>query len=318
MNASTDREIVTPDEALRRIRLGASDPLHVDGVLKLDGYEGAELPSGLSCFDLQAIGTALRVLPDDIAITNRLVVDESELLERLPAGLAVGSVRARRCPSLTALPEGLDTWFLDLEGSTRFHRWPEHATVHRGRVSLRNCLSVQSLPPWFERLASLNLAGCFDLRVIPDGFTVSQWVDVGGTRITELPSSLKGCRIHWRGVTVPERIAFEPETLTAAEITSESNAELRRVMIERMGYDRFAAEAGASVLDEDTDPGGMRQLLRVELADDEPLVGLRCSCPSTGNEYLLRVPPSTTSCHQAAAWLAGYDDPADYAPIIET
>jgi len=317
-SSSDNRETVTGDQALDRIRAGAQDPIRVNDVLDLRGFDGSELPSGLSCFDLLAVGSSLRALPDDLVVTNRLRVDQSPHLEQLPTGLTVGSLSARRCPSLTALPEGLDTWFLDLEGSDRFHQWPEQATVHRGQVSLRNCLSVQSLPPWFDRLASLNLAGCFDLRVIPDGLTVSQWVDVGGTRIQQLPDSLHGCRIHWRGVTVPPRIAFEPDSLTAAEVTQEPNAEIRRVMIERMGYDRFAREAGAKVLHEDTDPGGQRQLLSVELEEDETLVGLRCFCPSTGNGYLLRVPPDTKTCHQAAAWLAGFDDPADYHPLIET
>ena len=90
------------------------------------------------------------------------------------------------------------------------------------------------------------------------------------------------------------------------------------MLIERIGYLAFARQAGAKVLDEDRDPGGPRQLLRIELAGDEDLVGLACSCPSTGRQYLLRVPPSTESCHQAAAWLAGFDDPNRYHPDIET
>lgn len=41
-------------------------------------------------------------------------------------------------------------------------------------------------------------------------------------------------------------------------------------------------------------------------------------CPSTGRRYLIRVPPNTRTCHQAAAWIAGFDDPRKYNPIIET
>ena len=77
-------------------------------------------------------------------------------------------------------------------------------------------------------------------------------------------------------------------------------------------------EAGARTLDRDTDAGGPRQLLHIAIPEDEDLVGLNCFCPSTGRQYLLRVPPSLTTCHQAAAWLAGFDDPDRYHPDIET
>ena len=117
---------------------------------------------------------------------------------------------------------------------------------------------------------------------------------------------------------VDERIAFHPEQLRAQEALTEKNAERRRVMIERMGYLRFAQEAKAKILDEDKDRGGTRQLLCINLEEDEPLVGLSCSCPSTGRQYLLRVPPTMKTCHQAAAWMAGFDDPANYHPEIET
>jgi hypothetical protein len=124
--------------------------------------------------------------------------------------------------------------------------------------------------------------------------------------------------LRWRGVPVDERIAFHPEQLTAKEALAEKNAEIRRVMIERIGYFRFAQEAKAKVLDEDRDPGGVRQLLFIDLREDEPLVGLSCYCPSTARQYLIRVPPTMKTCHQAAAWMAGFDDPSLYRPQIET
>ncbi|MCA9108177.1 MAG: hypothetical protein KDA83_22420, partial [Planctomycetales bacterium] len=114
------------------------------------------------------------------------------------------------------------------------------------------------------------------------------------------------------------QIAFEPDKITSKQVLAEKNAELRRVMIERMGYLRFSQEVGAKTLDEDTDAGGKRQLLRIEMADDEPLVGLACRCPSTDRQYFLRVPPTIETCHQAAAWMAGFEDPTLYRPQIET
>ena len=114
------------------------------------------------------------------------------------------------------------------------------------------------------------------------------------------------------------RIAFRPEEITAAEVLAERNAEVRRVKLERMGIERFLADANPETLDEDTDPGGPRRLLRVEWEGDEPLVCVLVCCPSTGRRYTLRVPPQMETCRQAVAWAAGFDNPDDYRPIEET
>jgi hypothetical protein len=85
-----------------------------------------------------------------------------------------------------------------------------------------------------------------------------------------------------------------------------------------MGYDAFLSEAAAQVLDQDVDPGGERRLLKVPLPRDEDLVCLAVYCPSTGRQYILRVPPTTRTCRHAAAWIAGFDDPDEYRPLVET
>ncbi|NOK61345.1 MAG: hypothetical protein GFH27_549305n114 [Chloroflexi bacterium AL-W] len=54
------------------------------------------------------------------------------------------------------------------------------------------------------------------------------------------------------------------------------------------------------------------------MTGDEDLVCVSVICPSTGRQYLIRVPPQTRTCHQAAAWIAGFDDPNAYQPIAET
>jgi hypothetical protein len=122
----------------------------------------------------------------------------------------------------------------------------------------------------------------------------------------------------WRGVSIDRRIAFRPETITATEILETSNAELRRVLLERMGYEAFLDKAGAETLDGDRDPGGERRLLRVRIDGDEDLVCVSVICPSTGRRFVIRVPPTTRSCRQAVAWIAGFDDPDDYRPPVET
>ncbi len=66
---------------------------------------------------------------------------------------------------------------------------------------------------------------------------------------------------HIHGVRVTEQIVMKPDTLTMDQISSESNAEVRRIMVERYGYERYAKDAGVVVVD--TCP------------DDHPIKGLR-------------------------------------------
>ncbi|MES2707331.1 MAG: hypothetical protein V4726_12085 [Verrucomicrobiota bacterium] len=49
-----------------------------------------------------------------------------------------------------------------------------------------------------------------------------------------------------------------------------------------------------------------------------PVSFLDCGCPSTGRRYLLAVPPTLRTCRGSAAWMAGFDKAADYAPLLET
>jgi hypothetical protein len=42
------------------------------------------------------------------------------------------------------------------------------------------------------------------------------------------------------------------------------------------------------------------------------------NCPSTARSYFIRVPPHVTTCHHAAAWIAGFNDPNQYEPVVET
>lgn len=312
-------KIVSPEEAGQAIRANRDlGPIHVQGRLDLSKFDGESLPAGIRCYELDARGSRLRKLPSDLRIDGRLVLDDCVALEELPDGLNAGSISLRNCPSLSALPEGLSTWFLDLTGCSDFQQWPQRGMIQHGALVLRGCTRLGTLPPWLGRLSQLNLTDCRALREIPEGVSVTGWIDIGGSGVTSLPRSLAGSPLRWRGVLIDERIAFNPDQITAEETLAEGNTERRRIMIERMGYLRFARESGAKVLDEDRDAGGSRSLLSVQLRDDEPLLGLLCKCPSTGRQYFLRVPPTMKTCHQAAAWMAGFDEPSRYHPKIET
>jgi hypothetical protein len=275
------------------------------------------LPADLHCYEIDAPASSLAGLPDGLRVDFRLDLRDSPQLTRLPEGLKVGSLVLRGCTALESLPEGLDVCFLDLQGCRQLRRWPGSITVRHGHLNLA-VTGFTALPPGVRRLGQLDLRDCVGITKLPPNLEVASWVDVGGSGLTRLPRALRDVRLRWRGVAVTERIAFRPETLTVGEILNEANAEVRRVMLERVGFEWFFQSADAEVLDQDRDPGGERRLLLIALPGDEPLVCLSVTCPSTGRRYALRVPPAMATCRQAAAWMAGFDDADDYRPLIET
>jgi hypothetical protein len=315
----TAERSVTGDEGRKLILAGkAPEGLHVRGRLDLRNAGAVDLPRGLRCYHLDLRGSGVRALPAGLEVDYKLDLQDCRGLEELPEGLKVGSLVLRGCTSLRALPDGLDVYFLDLQGCTRLEGWPRRAQIRIGRLSVSGCTRLTSLPAGLRSLAQLDVSNCPNLRDLPAGLRVTSWLDVGGSGIGRLPASLAGVRLRWRGVPVDERVAFRPETITVAEVLAERNAELRRVLLERFGFERFMREAGADILDRDRDAGGERQLLRLKLEGDEDLVCVSVSCPSTGRRYLLRVPPTTRTCREGVAWTAGFSDPDRYRPLVET
>ncbi|MFJ2032047.1 DUF6745 domain-containing protein [Streptosporangium sp. NPDC087985] len=128
-----------------------------------------------------------------------------------------------------------------------------------------------------------------------------------------------GFAVHaWGGMPVPADFAASMTTLTPERIRAEDNAELRRVMLEHFGYDRYLAESGATPLHQDET--GM--LWRIDLPEDEPVVMVEvvnstAEPDGTFRKYWLRVPPSTRTAREGVAWTFNLSE-ADYRPAHET
>ncbi|MFE9809242.1 DUF6745 domain-containing protein [Streptomyces sp. NPDC005227] len=110
----------------------------------------------------------------------------------------------------------------------------------------------------------------------------------------------------WRGMPVPSTFLDELTALTPERIRGEENAELRRVMLEHYGYDRYLDESGAVPVHRDE----TGVLWRVELLGDEDVVMVEVvnSTPErdgTSRTYWLRVPPSTRTAREGVAWTFG-------------
>jgi hypothetical protein len=273
-----------------------------------DHPELTAIGSGVRCRELIIDGSAVDVIPDDISVEFRLSARDCQRLKRLPAGLRVHVLNLRNCVALEELPPRLSTAFLDVGGCSALKALPEDLEMRGGALSVRDCPMIERVPAISGDMASLDVSGCRRIDSIPASVKITSWIDVAGSGLTALPSHLAGLGVRWRGVPVDERVAFHPETLRVEEILAERNAEVRRVM----------AETRAEVLDKDRDAGGERKLLRVPLENDEDIVCVSVFCPSTQRQFFLRVPPTMTTCRNAIAWTAGFDDPDDYAPRIET
>jgi hypothetical protein len=121
---------------------------------------------------------------------------------------------------------------------------------------------------------------------------------------------------HWHGVEVTEQIILKPYELKAKQALAEQNAEVRRVMVERIGMERFLSEAGASEIHRHE----RGELFSIDLPDDPERVlrAVRVKDPSTGRIYFLRVPPTIERADDAVAWTFGFDVAKQYRPIKET
>lgn len=103
------------------------------------------------------------------------------------------------------------------------------------------------------------------------------------------------------GVRVDEQIITSPETQTVKQIKTESNEEVRRIRIERFGWERYLKESGAKRLERrrnDRD-AQIEELFRL----DDGTQRFVCVDPSTGRRYALGVPSNVKTCQEAQNWI---------------
>ena len=159
----------------------------------------------------------------------------------------------------------------------------------------------------------------------------------GDMRSLDRLHNAKGAALAWRserrdsdyalyfynGVEVSEDIILHPEHITTSSAMAEQNAEIRRIMIEIMGVERFVEGGQAKVISADKfgelleitigDPGDrwnrvVRRVVKVKNATPNP--------DGTYKDYYLFVPPSVQTAQEAVAWTF-YLTPAQYNPHKE-
>jgi internalin A len=115
---------------------------------------------------------------------------------------------------------------------------------------------------------------------------------------------------YYHGVRLPEQYGkFHPNQWQSQSLLAEENAEVRRVLIQGIGYDRICQELSAKQIDSWQEYA----LLQIDTADIEPICLLKMTCPSTGFIHALRVPPNLTSALDAIRWVNWDIDPEEFS-----
>jgi hypothetical protein len=201
---------------------------------------------------------------------------------------------------------------------TKWQPWLE-TTLHGGVRVMHEQFCIVSDRPEFIRMETVNGRGrlhCADgpAKRYRDGWSIYA--------------------IH--GVQVPPRTwekLQRPDLLTAEEVFAESNAEIRRVMIDKVGMARLLAGGKAREIARDA----CGVLWEFSLPDDEPVRVVQVVnstpepidyVPGAGDfgerrgarwfkHYVLRVPPSCATARAAVAWTCGVSE-RDYAPAVQS
>lgn len=97
------------------------------------------------------------------------------------------------------------------------------------------------------------------------------------------------------GVRMPNWVFEEPKKLNVESIDKESNIEVRRILIDRYGVDKYLQEKQAEVVDFEVGENLTRSLIRIS---DEELY-LCGHDGSTDRVYYMSVPPNSKSCKEA-------------------
>jgi hypothetical protein len=118
----------------------------------------------------------------------------------------------------------------------------------------------------------------------------------------------------WHGLRVPEGLTVSEDALTPKVIQRQRNVELRRVMLERYGLERFLGDVDAQLVDESefgrlylapiatpvTGPTVAVMFVDVENATVEP--------DGTRKRYMLLVPDNLETARAAVAWTFGLEE----------
>ena len=118
------------------------------------------------------------------------------------------------------------------------------------------------------------------------------------------------CNVYFLGVSLSRRYWTQLSDWKSEWLLDEDNIEVRRVLIEQLGYQTITEELNSLTIDTWRE----YTLLKIDKVNKvyseitktvniEPMVLLKMTCPSTHHIHILRVPPEMTSAEAAITWV---------------
>ncbi len=205
-------------------------------------------------------------------------------------------------------------------------------------LSRNKITSIPYTIDYLVNLSTLNLSNN-QLKMLPNSIgSLSQLADLklSNNQLTELPEKMRELtklisidldgnpltdlsmfeklpnlkQLRFFGVSLPRRYWTKFSEWKPKWLLDENNAEIRRALIDRVGYEKICQALKAVKLDtwreytllkidkiEPVYNGGWNPVNR------EPIVLLKMTCPSTHHVHILRVPPDTSSAEAAIVWV---------------
>lgn len=123
---------------------------------------------------------------------------------------------------------------------------------------------------------------------------------------------------HWHGIRVDDEVIKNPQSITVSRIDAEGNSEIKRILIELYGQQRYFSDCGAVLLKRD----GVGELYQKQRRGDRPIRFVKVKNSTlepdgTRKDYFLRVPPETKTPREGIAWTFNVH-PKHYQPEVET
>ncbi len=285
---------------------------------------------GLLCVlkNLWLSGNQLKSLPAEIGQLHSLTILNlrGNKLTSLPP--EIGQLRSLttlnlRWNQLTSLPPEIG----QLHSLTRLDLWRNEITsipAEIGQLHSLNTLDLwqnqlTNLPAEIGQLQSLETLDLFHNQLTSIPTEIGQihslrMLQLCGNSIEDLSTLAnhpnQDLEVYCFGVNLPRRYWTHSEEWKAEWLITEKNAEIRRMLLQRLGYDRIIEELGAIEIDRYRE----YTLLKIDAdVDVEPIHLLKMTCPSTAHIHVLRVPPDLDSAREAICWINWYIDPEDFA-----